>query len=459
MNEQRTCRLPGGPDLTPEQAVEAERQPLDAFEQWSESFGPDFTVAVNGVPSRVFLSSPEAIHQVFVNAGSDLRSSGSTAFRSIVGEHSVIFLNGVEHLAVRRLLGWPLMGNQMRSHGEFIEQQAKTALVEAAGAGPISLIGVTRRMTLQVLVRLVFGDLPPDRAERAGDLCSRLISALRPGGGGESIGSLCAALDHFIATEIAGRASSTNPARTDLVGHLLEHRGAGADRLSDQQIRGHVVSLLVAGFETTASTLAWAALLVAQHGEIRDRLRTTLRELGDVGPDRTAQEPYVVAVCREVLRLSSVVPTGLTRYSSVDIVQAGYTIPPGTEVVPCIHAAHRRADTYPDPLRFDPSRFLGRRYGNDEYLPFGVGSRRCLGAAFAGYELAIALAVMYRTPGFEILDPHEPVRPAATGPTMAFPEDVFAVVNAGPEPTEETPERATRPVWFHPARACRQVST
>ncbi len=423
-------QLPPGPDLTAKQAQDVETDPIAAFNRYHATFGADFTVSHGGVPKRVFLGSPEAIREVLVANGHNLDSTGSTAFQTIVGEHSIVFLNGEDHLRARKLLGWPLMGNRMRQLGTLIADQTEVALDGAKTAGSVPLIELARHVTMGVLVRLLFGDISVDHVERVTALAAELLSTLDSKNADRvRIQNLCDLLDDFIAQEVAGRAESPDPDSIDLVSHLLRQRDLGDASLSDQQIRGHVVSLLVAGFETTAATLAWGALFVATHSDVRDTLAGALRALGDgVEPNVMANEPYLVAVCQEVLRLSSVVPTGLTRRVRADIHTSEQVITRDTEVVPCIHVAHRRPASYPEPNRFDPSRFLGQRHSQTDYLPFGVGTRRCLGAAFASYELAIALAMIFRAPGFHVHMPQEPVRGVAQGPTIAFPMTVLATV-------------------------------
>jgi cytochrome P450 len=423
-------QLPPGPDLTAEQARDIETDPITAFNRYHAAFGADFTISHSGVPKRVFLGSPEAIREVLVGNGHNLDSTGSTAFQAIVGKHAIIFLNGEDHLRARKLLGWPLMGSRMRQLGQLIADQTKVALDEAKTTGTVPLIELTRRVTMGVLVRLLFGNISVARVERVTALADELLSTLNSKNADNiRVENLCHLLDDFIAQEVAGRAESPDPDSIDLVSHLLRQRNLGDANLSDQQIRGHVISLLVAGFETTAATLAWGALLVATHADVRGTLAGALRALGEgVEPNVMANEPYLVAVCQEVLRLSSVVPTGLTRRARENIHTSEQVITRDTEVVPCIHVAHRRPARYPEPNKFDPSRFLGQRHSQTDYLPFGVGTRRCLGAAFSSYELAIALAVIFRTPGFRIHMPPEPVHGVAHGPTIAFPMAVLATV-------------------------------
>jgi unspecific monooxygenase len=422
-----------GPHDSREFAQEAQRDPLAMFDECMKRYGTDFAVPAEKGCQRVYLGSPQAIHEAFVCAEDSLESRGSSVFRAIVGEDAVVFLNGRRHFATRKLLGRPFMGNQMRSRAGLIEQQALAALRAAAGRGPVGLIDLTRQMTLAVMVRIVFGDLSIAEADHTADLCLKLLDAVTnpTGTAPESPVLWCRALDEVVAKEIARHDAPGSERDGSLVGHLIRSRADENLTLSDEQIRGHVVSLLIAGFETTASTLAWAAYFVGTHESVRLRLVETLASLGSgTDLDAIASDPYLLAVCRETLRLSSVVPTGLTRYATADITAGPYTVPRDSEVVPCIHVAHRNEQVFPQAERFDPSRFLHRGFDNSEFLPFGAGSRRCLGASFAVYELAIALAVMFRSPGFALLSACPAVRGVPRGPTVSFPGAVLAEVAA-----------------------------
>jgi unspecific monooxygenase len=424
----------------------AQRDPLGLFDDCVTRYGPDFALPAENGCERVYLGSPQAIHEAFVGGEDSLECRGSSVFRAIVGEDSVVFLNGRRHFEIRKLLGPLFMGDHMRSRAGLIEQQALRALRSVAGRGPVRLIDLTRQMTLGVMVRMVFGDLSTGEADQVADLCVRLLDAVTsptrtdP----DSPVLLCDALDEVIAGQIARHDGSSAERDGGLVGHLIRSRELEQLTLSDQQIRGHVVSLLIAGFETTASTLAWAAYFVATHESERQRLVETLESLGSATDlDAVARDPYLVAVCRETLRLSSVVPTGLTRYATADIAVGPFTIPRDSEVVPCIHVAHRSEQVFPHADQFDPSRFLHGSFGNSEFLPFGAGSRRCLGASFAAYELAIALAVLFGSPGFALAPVSLPVRGVPRGPTVSFPDAVLAEVDAqfGLEKHVQVPDR------------------
>jgi cytochrome P450 len=206
----------------------------------------------------------------------------------------------------------------------------------------------------------------------------------------------------------------------DILSLLLAVRDEDGDALSEQEILEQLLSFIVAGHETTATSLAWATYLVHRNPPVRDRLRADLRALGDApSPEAVARLPYLEAVCQETLRLYPPVPM-VPRKLTRDFELKGFTIPAGMSMAAGVYMAHLRPETFPDPLEFRPERFLGRSYTPFEYMPFGGGSRRCLGAAFAMYEMKVVLAELLSHPDLQLEEP-KPVR------------NVFRIATYGPE--------------------------
>ncbi|MFI6094868.1 cytochrome P450 [Lentzea sp. NPDC051213] len=336
---------------------------------------------------RIYVSEPEELHETFVARAREFGTAGSSTFKALIGDQALIFLSGKPHLEARKLLGPPFLGARMREFGPVIEEITRTVLARVPKDTPVPVIGMTRDITLRLMLRFVFG--PIEAEDAVVRLCSDLVDAVH-GKGGDPV-RLQAELDDFVTAQSVGHHDSA-----DVLGHLLR-----AESLTAEQIRVHVVTLLIAGYESTSSALAWATYLVHQHPGVLARIN----------------EPgYLDAVCDEVLRYASIVPTGIAR-----------TVPgEDTELVPCIHAAHRRPEAFADPDRFAPDRFLGGRFSPTEYLPFGIGPRRCLGAVFAAYEMRIALATMLATPGFRVHPTEREVPAEVQGPTLTLPETVLA---------------------------------
>ena len=211
--------------------------------------------------------------------------------------------------------------------------------------------------------------------------------------------------------EIAARRAAPDPAREDILSLLLAARDEAGDAMHDDELRDELMTLLFAGHETTAIAIAWACYWLHRHPPVLERLRAEVDALGDdPQPDAIVRLPYLDAVCNEVLRLHPIAPD-VPRQLVGPLELAGYTLGPPLCVDAAITLLHRREDLYPDPDSFRPERFLARRFGPFEFTPFGGGHRRCIGAAFATYELKIVLATFLRHAHLELAEPGE-VRPA-----------------------------------------------
>jgi cytochrome P450 len=256
-------------------------------------------------------------------------------------------------------------------------------------------------ITLEVILRAVFGISEPERREEVGArlramldmVASRrrvLALALTAGRTGplSPWGRFVAArrrADELLHAEIqARRADPSATDRDDVFSLLLAARDEDGNALSDEELRDELMTLLVAGHETTATALAWTLERLARHPEAL---------AGVVAEQRAGGEELLDATIKETLRLRPVVPA-VARQLQAPMTFAGWDLPAGVNIAPSIYLLHRRPDLYPDPLAFRPQRFLERSYGTYEWIPFGGGVRRCLGAAFATMEMAEVLRIV-----------------------------------------------------------------
>jgi cytochrome P450 len=203
--------------------------------------------------------------------------------------------------------------------------------------------------------------------------------------------------------EVSARSAGDNT-RNDLLSLLIQSHKSDGTAFGVQEILEQMVSLIGAGHETTASALTWALFHIHRNPSVKERLLTELRGAGDA--TAIARLPYLDAVCAETLRLDPVAPLiGRTLRSGLTV--KGHALQAGQSVGISVVGLHRRSELYPDPERFRPERFLERTYGPFEYLPFGGGSRRCLGASFALYEMKLVLATVLRAHPLSLIDPGE----------------------------------------------------
>jgi cytochrome P450 family 135 len=375
-------------------------------------------------PLFVMVFHPEVVKQVFRGSPERLRAGEANApLGPVLGQRSVLLLDGSEHLRHRRLMLPPFHGERMREY-EAVMTEAADREIEAWPVGkPFTLLPSMQSLTLDVIMSAVFG---VERGPRQEELKRRVRAVVAPVG--SRFGVLVMALsrgrfvasgfrgfeerrrqlDELIYEEIARRRSEPDlEERKDVLSMLLLARDEEGRAMSDQELRDELVTLLVAGHETTATGLAWAFELLLREPSVLQRLRTALEE-GD--------DSYLEAVVKETLRVRPVVP-GIGRVVRGEPFEVGgYLIPDGIEINPSIAAIHRRADCYPEPRAFRPERFLAAD-APDTYtwLPFGGGTRRCLGASFATFEMRVVIRrVIERTRLTALGRPEKAIRKGVT---------------------------------------------
>jgi cytochrome P450 len=300
----------------------------------------------------------------------------------------------------------PFHGERMRAYAEVIREATDSSIASWPLREPFALLPRMQSLTLEVIMRAVFGvhetagaselaqriRLLLDPVSRASVLLLALSRGRIGAGAGESFRGRRRALDELIYREIARRRSAEDlDRREDVFSMLLLARGEDGQPMSDQELRDELVTLLVAGHETTATALAWAFELLLRNANVLARLRAELAR-GESGE-------YLEAVVKEVLRLRPVI-MGVGRVvRGRPFEVGGYKIPPGVEINPSIAAIHRREDCYPQAGAFRPERFLGPDAPDTySWLPFGGGTRRCLGASFATFEMQVVIRrVLERT--------------------------------------------------------------
>jgi cytochrome P450 len=267
------------------------------------------------------------------------------------------------------------------------------------------------KITLEVILRTVFGVADSARISELGAMFSTLIdgwsSPLLPMLAFYGVDALKIApwlpvarrklaLDRVLREEIAARQARGAGDGTDVFSLMLAARDESGAPLSAEELRDELVTLMVAGHETSATTLAWAFERVLVHPEVLARLRAELATVtrdGELDLAAVDKLPYLDGVVRETLRQRPILAF-IARRTTVPFEIGAYRVPPGTFLCPAIHLAHRRAATYPAPERFEPERFVGKKVDPYAWLPFGGGGRRCLGMAFAMLEIKLILATV-----------------------------------------------------------------
>lgn len=410
-------KLPDGP-RTPSllQTLHLIIRPIGFFNDYAQRYGDTFTTRVMGwnSPPVVFFGSPTAIEQIFTDQSHRFELGKVThVFRPLTGDRSLIMLDGELHQRQRQLLMPPLHGDRMRTYGQVICEITRQVIAAWRLNQPFSIRDYTSEISLQVILRVVFGLTLGPRYQQLKQLLASLLEAvnsplyssqfffpiLQQNLGSWSPWGKFLQQQHqinaLIYAEIQERRLQADPTRQDVLSLLLSARDHTGQPMTDEELRDQLITLLLLGHETTASALAWAFYWVHQTPSVLERLLEELDALGDApDPDRLAQLPYLTAVCKESLRLYPIALISQPRRVKEPVEIDGYLFDRGTILVPCIYLAHHRPQTYVHPDQFQPERFLHQKVSPYEFLPFGGGSRSCIGSAFSLYEMKLVLATV-----------------------------------------------------------------
>ena len=375
-------------------------RPIAFLEACRRELGDAFSVRFLGFESpMVMLSDPETIRDLYKERDHALPPGRTFALQPIMGPRSVLLLEGGEHLARRRLMLPPFHGQRMRAYESIVRDVVAAEVERWPEEEPFALHPRMQRVTLEVILRAVFGVTDPARREMLAEHLGRLLmDTASPGlqfgvllsrrlGGPDPLQRLeeqRRTIDAMLDLEISERRSDP---RDDILSMLLAARFEDGAPMSDAEIRDQLITLLLAGHETTATGLAWTFDLLLRHPRALARLVDEI--------DTGSGDAYTRAVVAESLRLRPVVPLAGRRLAS-ELTVGAHVLPPGTDVTPAIWLTHTRANTYPEPYAFRPERFLEGAPSTYAWIPFGGGVRRCLGAAFAEMEMRVALAEILR---------------------------------------------------------------
>ncbi len=396
--------LPPGPRMPSAlQTLGWGARPLPFMERCRERYGDTFTLRIRNEFTWVFLSDPEDIKQVFTGDPGVLRAGEANAvLEPVVGSRSVLLLDEPEHMTHRKLMLPPFHGERMQRYEDLMVQVARANIAQWPVGEPFALMPRMQALTLEIIMRAVFGITEVSRLEHVSELLRGMIewttdprrlamlALLGPARikRNRMFRKVMDPVDEAILQEIRSRRTEPDLAeREDILSLLIGASYEDGSRMSDEDLRDELMTLLVAGHETTANALSWATERLLRHPQKLERLRTEAMA-GE-------SEEYLDAVVKETLRLRPVLPIVLRKLSQ-PLELGGYTLPAGVAVAPCIYLMHRREDIYPNARAFQPERFLERPAGTYTWIPFGGGVRRCLGASFAQLEMKRVLQTIVR---------------------------------------------------------------
>lgn len=386
-------------------------RPFPFLEECRARYGESFLLRIATMPPMVILTNPEHVREVFAANGDDMHAGKiATALKPFLGARSVILLDGPEHMRMRKLMLPPFHGERMQAYGDDMVAITHDSIDAWPVGDAFAIHRPMQRITMEVILRTVFGlDEPGARARMSAVLEDVLEIAtwppllipavqrdLGPWSPWGRYQRRAARADEMLTGEIRRRRELGTAGRTDILSMLLDVRDEEGNGLGEEDLRDQLVTLLVAGHETTATSLAWAFHWILSDARVRAKLNAEVRETergGGLTPERVAKMEYLDAVIRETMRLRPVIPL-VGRVLQRPMRVAGFDLPEGVAVAPSVYLAHRNPAVFEDPERFEPERFLRKKFSPSEWFPFGGGIRRCIGMAFALYELKMVLATV-----------------------------------------------------------------
>ncbi|MBD2482528.1 cytochrome P450 [Planktothrix sp. FACHB-1365] len=428
--------------------------PLDYMDTHVREYGDIFTNYILGANTPwIFVSDPQGIQKVLTDDIFEAPGSVNKILAPLTGDNSIFILEGDRHKRERKLLMPSFHGERMRDYGELITDITQKVIGQLSEGQAFIARETMQEISLDVILRVVFGVYTGERYSQLKQLLSGMLDVFKSPlsssflffpilqqdfGTWSPWGHFLKQrqqIDELLYTEIRERRENPDESRKDMLNLMLAARDEEGNAMTDQELRDELLTLLFAGHETTATAMAWALYWIHHQPEVYEKLMSELNSLSrDADGMEIFRLPYLTAVCQETLRIY---PVGMltfarTNKESVDLM--GYQLPPKTPVVGCIYLTHRREDLYPQADQFKPERFLERKFSPYEFLPFGGGSRLCLGMALAQYEMKLVLATILLNYELNLLE-KKPVKAVRRGVTLAPKGGIkMQLLNKRPQP-------------------------
>jgi cytochrome P450 len=380
------------------------RDPYPFLEELRRDLGETFTLPLFQLRLVVF-TNPDDVREIFSDGGEDLQAGRSNrVLAPLLGDRSVLMADGREHLRKRKLLLPPFHGERMQAYGRAMLDVTDDAVDAFPMNAPFALHRPMQDVTLRVIIRTIFGFEgtaleemvgATKRVLELGTWAPLLLPFMQKDLGRFSpygrFRRAVEATDARLYDEIARRRRDGTRG-SDILSVLLDARDEDGRPMSASELRDELVTLLVAGHETTATGLTWAMKWLLESPHVLSDLKAAIEALGpDPTPGSLAGCELLDATAREALRLVPVIPL-VGRMLAKDQTIGGWNLKKDDTVVCSIYLAHRREAAYANADRFDPTRFLKKKVSAYEFFPFGGGTRRCIGMAFALYEMKMVLA-------------------------------------------------------------------
>ena len=424
-------------------------RPLQFIEEYTKKYGDFYRIKVNKNSSVIVVSNPLAIEEIFTTNSNTFKSAeANKVFSFLLGDNSILLLDGKKHKERRRLLMPPFHGVSLHKYSQEIVAITNKVCDRLEVERSFKVRPLMQEITLQVILNLVFGMESGTRYEQLKNLLVELIETFntpskslliifpllqKDWGKFSPWGRflrLKAEIKQLIYSEIKTKRASIAKGEydRDVLSLLLLAKDERGNEMTDEELHDELITLLFAGHETTASALSWLFYWVHYLPEVQTKLRLELNSLRECTGDRTVNNlPYLDAIISETLRIYPVTAGAFARIPNKPISVLGYELEPDDWLSISIYALHHREDLYPNSRQFMPERFLEKTYSPYEYIPFGGGNRRCIGSALALLEMKlVAVTVLSR---FQLaLTSDRLMYPVRRGITLAPPADFKMIV-------------------------------
>ncbi|RUT02199.1 cytochrome P450 [Dulcicalothrix desertica PCC 7102] len=396
------------------QQIESTLKPLEFLDRCAKNYGDIFFTNSFGDLETLVVSHPQDIQELFnpVNKILDAPGTANEIFKPHLGENSIMMQDGERHQKQRRLVMPPFHGEQMLSYGRQICEITQQVMQHLKPGETFIARDLCEEITMTIILKVVFGIEQQARFQKLENLMTTWLSLTSSPLGAtilllpflqKDLGAwspwgkyrrLRQQIDEQLMAEILERRQKVQLNSRDVLSLLIQAGYDDGESMTNLELRDNLLTLLNAGHETTATSIAWALYWIYQQPEIYQKVLHELQGLDTPDPLKITQLPYLTAICQETLRIYPVSVFTFPRITLRSINLRGHHIASGTYVMPCIYLTHQREDLYPQPKKFQPERFINRKYSSYQFLPFGGGSRQCLGQVFALFEMKLILATI-----------------------------------------------------------------
>ncbi len=425
------------------------RRPTDLLDAYTQRYGDIFTIQLPGEKPITIISHPKALEDILTAPwGTFAAGVGNEMFRPVMGDNSLMLLDGKPHQRQRKLLVPPYHGERMRLYGSLICELTEQMMKSWKIGSSVEISTSMREVSLNALLNVVFGLTKSDRSEKLRQKLLLLVGvgtsayftfplffpALQKDWGSWSPWGrflrLQKEVDELLYAEIAERRQHSQSERTDILSLLLAARDEEGQPMSDRELRDELITLLLVGYDTASTALMWAFYWIHKVPEVRQNLLAEIDTISDFSNVKAiAQLPYLTATCQETLRITPAIILAFMRVAQAPFQTMGYEFPVGSRIYPNIYSTHRHEEIYPNPQQFQPERFLNRQFSAYEYLPFGGGNRMCVGNAFAMYLMKLVIFTILSRYQLNLTDTR-PVNFIRRGPGIEPSRSINLVVTA-----------------------------